>query len=96
MQTTAMEVFMRVPTLAILAIVTAFTAAPARAQTYDPRYPVCLQAYVIRGGYIDCSYFSLAQCQATASGRAAQCYVNPYFAGRPIPARRYYRSRSAY
>ena len=82
---------MRASTLAILAIVT-LTASPARAQTYDPRYPVCLQAYVIRGGYIDCSYFSLAQCQATASGRAAMCYVNPYFAGGQVPARSY-RSR---
>jgi Protein of unknown function (DUF3551) len=89
-----MEVFMRASTLAILAIVTASAATPARAQTYDPRYPVCLQAYVIRGGYIDCSYFSLAQCRASASGRAAMCYVNPYFAGRPLPARPY-RSRRA-
>jgi hypothetical protein len=83
-----MEVFMRASMLAILAIGTALMAAPAQAQTYDPRYPVCLQAYVIRGGYIDCSYFSLAQCRASASGRAAQCYVNPYFADRPLPARR--------
>jgi len=85
---------MRVPTLAILAIVAASMASPARAQTYDPRYPVCLQAYVIRGGYIDCSYVSLAQCRASASGRGAMCYVNPYFAGRQLPARPY-RARRA-
>jgi hypothetical protein len=54
-------------------------AAPARAQTYDPNYPVCLQTYGIDGGYIDCSYTSLAQCAATASGRAAQCLNNPFF-----------------
>jgi hypothetical protein len=89
-----MEIFMRAPTLAILAIVAASAAAPAEAQTYDPRYPVCLQAYVIRGGYIDCSYFSLAQCRASASGRGAMCYVNPYFAGSQTPARPY-RSRRA-
>ena len=34
---------MRIPALAILAIATVLTAAPARAQTYDPAYPVCLQ-----------------------------------------------------
>ena len=47
------------------------TVAPSHAQTYDPNFPVCLQVYAPRGGYIDCSYTSLAQCQATASGRGA-------------------------
>ena len=60
--------------------------APARAQTYDPNYPVCLQTYGIDGGYIDCSYTSLAQCNASASGRAAQCSTNPYFASAREPA----------
>ena len=32
---------MRIPALAILTIATALTAAPARAQTYDPAYLVC-------------------------------------------------------
>lgn len=63
----------------ILFIGAILAAAPARAQTYDPRYPVCLQVYAPRGGYIECLYTSLAQCNATASGRAAQCYVNPFF-----------------
>ncbi|NOJ44511.1 DUF3551 domain-containing protein [Bradyrhizobium australiense] len=59
---------------------TMLPAAPARAQTYDPNYPVCLQTYAIGGGYIDCSFASLGQCAASASGRAAQCLNNPYFA----------------
>ena len=74
---------MRILACAVLAI---FAAAPARAQTYDPSYPVCLQTYSIDGGYIECSFTSLAQCAATASGRAAQCLINPYFAaGRSRP-----------
>jgi Protein of unknown function (DUF3551) len=52
----------------------------AHAQTYDPKYPVCMQKYGLGGGYIDCSYTSLAQCNASASSRAAQCLTNPYFA----------------
>ena len=52
---------------------------PAIAQAYDPNYPVCLQSYK-HGGYIDCSYSSILQCNATASGRGATCYANPYFA----------------
>lgn len=64
----------------ILAGAAILAAAPSHAQTYDPNFPVCLQVYVPRGGYIDCSFTSLPQCQATASGRGAQCYANPYFA----------------
>jgi hypothetical protein len=64
----------------ILTIGTIALAASARAQTYDPSYPVCLQTYGIDGSYIDCSFTSLAQCAASASGRAAQCLNNPYFA----------------
>lgn len=64
----------------MLAFALTSTAAPARAQTYDPNYPVCLQVYQRGGGYIACGFTSMAQCQATASGRAAQCLVNPYYA----------------
>ena len=63
-----------------LAIATALAASPLCAQTYDPNYPVCIQTYAIGGGSIDCSFTSLAQCAASASGRSAQCYDNPYFA----------------
>ncbi|UPK05261.1 DUF3551 domain-containing protein [Bradyrhizobium sp. 170] len=70
---------MRVLACTILTIGMMLVAAPARAQTYDPNFPVCLQTYAIGGGYIDCSFTSLAQCAASASGRAAQCLNNPYF-----------------
>ena len=77
---------MRFPALAMLTIAVALTATPALAQTYDPNYPVCLQTYDVGGGIIDCSYASLAQCSATASGRAAQCLANPFFSGAQSPA----------
>ena len=71
---------MRILILAILAMAAA--ASPARAQTYDPRYPVCLQIYQgYTDYYFECGYTSIPQCQMSASGRAAQCVVNPYYAG---------------
>ena len=74
---------MRILVLAILTIVAAFAAPPARAQTYDPAYPVCLQVYQgVNDYYFECAYTSLQQCNMSASGRAAQCVVNPYYAGR--------------
>ena len=86
---------MRIPALAILTIAAVLTAASARAQTYDPNYPVCLQTYSIGGGGIACGYTSLAQCAQSASGRAAQCISNPYFASAPVRAP-YRRHRPVY
>ncbi len=77
---------MRPPALTIAAlaamIAAALTPSPVRGQTYDPRYPVCLQTYGITGNYIACGYTSMDQCRLSARGRAAQCILNPYFAGR--------------
>ncbi len=77
---------MRPPALTIAALVTtiaaALTPSPVRGQTYDPRYPVCLQTYGITGNYIACGYTSMDQCRLSARRRAAQCILNPYFAGR--------------
>jgi hypothetical protein len=77
---------MRIPTLTVVAVAALLTAAPARAQTYDPAYPVCIVTYDSEGRIIECGFNSLAQCAASASGRAAQCITNPYFAGARAPA----------
>ena len=80
---------MRAPALAMLAIGTVALAAPARAQTYSPDYPVCLHVYG-RTSYIECGYTSIPQRQATAQGRSAQCELNPYFAfAVPVQRRRH-------
>ncbi|HLG82184.1 MAG TPA: DUF3551 domain-containing protein [Bradyrhizobium sp.] len=72
-------------------------AAPARAQTYDPNYPVCLQVYQsMVDYYFECAYTSIPQCQASASGRAAQCVVNPYYAGPKVGPGRHKKRTHAY
>jgi hypothetical protein len=88
------ESLMRVLALAFLTIVTVWAAGPIRAQTYNPDYPVCLHVYDLGANYFECAYTSLAQCAMSASGRAAECIVNPYFAGaqeRGTPPYRRYR-----
>jgi hypothetical protein len=82
---------MRVLALAVLAIGAVSAAAPAQAQTYDPSYPVCLHVWGRGISYYECNYSSLPQCNASASGRAAQCVVNPYYANASAnrPVRRY-------
>jgi len=85
------EVLMRILALAVLTMTT-ILATSAHAQTYNPRYPVCLKSIQNFGGErIECAYTSLAQCNQTALGLAAQCIENPYFAGRPDGNGRRYR-----
>jgi hypothetical protein len=85
---------MRIPLYIVMATGALLATTGAEAQTYDPRYPVCMHVYTggVRGGggdYFDCSFTSLPQCRATASGRAASCDLNPYYAfNEPPPPRR--------
>jgi hypothetical protein len=65
--------------LAALAVGAIWLAAPAQAQTYGSSFPVCLHVYGPIS-YYECSYTTLPQCNASASGRSAQCVINPYFA----------------
>lgn len=63
---------------AILAVTAAAAAATLAgsgpAAAYD--YPWCIQGRGV-GTPGDCSYQTYAQCQATASGRAVYCNINP-------------------
>ncbi len=85
---------MRHPALIALALGAFWATAPAQAQTYAPGYPVCLHVYG-RASYYDCSYSSIAQCNMSASGRAAQCVVSPYVANAGVadPPDRHRRHR---
>jgi hypothetical protein len=74
---------MRVVALTMLAIGTVSMAAPAAARPYDD-YPVCLRVFGAPT-YTECNYVTLAQCKASASGRGAECFVNPYFASAEAP-----------
>ena len=71
-------------------------ASSSPAMAYD--YPWCVQG---RGVGIpgDCSYETIEQCKASASGRAVYCNINPRVAFRrsprgyyaPYPGAYYYR-----
>ena len=74
---------MRNLALTMLAVGLVSAAEPAQAQKYDPNYPVCLSDRTGDVGYTDCSFTSLSQCNASASGRAAICQLNPFFANGP-------------
>jgi hypothetical protein len=87
---------MRVLILTLMAIGVVSAAGPARAQTYDPNYPVCMQVF-FPTNFFDCSFTSLPQCAASASGRSALCRANPYFANAlEAPTGRRHRHRRVY
>ena len=86
---------MRIPALAILADATLSAAAPASAQTYAPGYPICMQVWGPIN-YYDCSFTSLPQCNLSASGRPAQCVLNPYLASAEPLGPNYRRHRHYY
>jgi hypothetical protein len=86
---------MRVPALTALAL-GVFAATSAQAQIYDPAYPVCLQVFG-RFSHFECGYTSIEQCRPSAVARAAQCVVNPYYAGSEVAPRvRHRHHRRAY
>lgn len=64
--------------------------APASAEI---NYPYCMHVYT-RDQYVDCSYSTLAQCQAAGSGRPTMCYLDPFYKGNPgTPYHKHHRSK---
>ena len=70
---------MRMFSLVMLAAAALAASCSTNAQTYSLDYPVCLHVYG-PATHIECAFTSLPQCAASASGRAAQCEVNPFLA----------------
>ena len=66
---------MRRALLVLSAICAASFATPGTARDL----PYCIKGCDYGAGAGDCSFSSLAQCQASASGRDATCAANPYF-----------------
>jgi len=80
---------MRTLALTFLTMGIVLAGGNARAQTYDPAFPFCMQVVYPRGAnFQDCTYYTMAQCAASASGRGLQCSPNPYYAGPTAPPRR--------
>jgi len=79
---------------ALLAVPAVLASAPIPAQA-QTGYAVCLRVYG-PATYNECNYTSMAQCKATASGRAAECYPNAFAAAPVLAPRRGYRRAYGY
>ena len=63
---------MRILFVAMLTIAAVSAASSARAQAYNPRYPVCMKVIEMFGGERnECAYYSLQQCRQRAAARAS-------------------------
>jgi uncharacterized protein DUF3551 len=72
---------MRIIILFSLAIGVLAVIGAAPAEAVGSRYPYCLRGRS-SPGLSNCTFRSLAQCRATASGRPLTCIANPYYNGR--------------
>ncbi|MGA7804971.1 DUF3551 domain-containing protein [Bradyrhizobium sp.] len=79
------KVMLAIATVAVAGVMGLSVSGPAAA--YD--YPWCAQGRGV-GVPGDCSYQSYDQCQASASGRALYCNVNPRVAFGRLPRRGHY------
>jgi hypothetical protein len=70
---------------AVITILTVNAPETADAQPGNPTRPYCLRDGVNGAGNWDCSYYSMAQCRATAHGAGGSCQPNPWYIG---PVRR--------
>jgi Protein of unknown function (DUF3551) len=73
---------MRKTVLTLIAALMTSLAASATLPALADGMAYCIKGCDFAGGAGDCSFSSLAQCQATASGRDATCAANPYFNAR--------------
>jgi hypothetical protein len=67
--------------LALVAAVTVFDIPAADAQVSSGRNPYCIRDGVGGRGSWDCSYQTMAQCLASASGAGGGCTTNPNYTG---------------
>jgi Protein of unknown function (DUF3551) len=78
----------------ILALLTVATVGTADSvANAAQQYPFCIRGCDFGGSRGDCSFVSLQQCQATASGRDASCDANPLYHGDAQPGPRNYSRR---
>ena len=53
----------------------------AVAQPANPHRPICLRDGALGSGTWDCTYYTMAQCRATAHGAGGSCQPNPWYIG---------------
>jgi hypothetical protein len=55
-----------------------FSGEPTWAQTYDPKYPVCMEVNTGDDNHIECWFTSMEQCKNGSAG-TGRCFENPYY-----------------
>ena len=69
---------MRAVAGAIFGTAIILSAEPTWAQTYDPKYPVCMEVTTGDDSHIECWFSSMEQCK-NGSAITGRCFENPYY-----------------
>jgi len=72
------EAKMRALAGVIFGMAVVVSAEPTWAQTYDPKYPVCMEVSIGDDSHIDCWFASMDQCRNGSAG-TGHCIENPYY-----------------
>jgi hypothetical protein len=73
-----MKVFYKTAAAAAVVVSTATLLVMAEPASAAPRSAAVEYCMSYDDGATDCSFTSMAQCEASASGRVAECYRNVY------------------
>ncbi len=72
---------MRIILASLAAMIAILTVNVETASAQNTTRPYCLRDGVNGPGMWDCSYYSMEQCLATASGNGGSCQPNPWYQG---------------
>jgi hypothetical protein len=70
------EIVMRDVVGPIVGIGMLLVASPGSAESFDTKYPVCMEVYASGGPRLDCYFWSMEQCWVKTDGMAAVCFAN--------------------
>jgi hypothetical protein len=55
-----------------------FSAEPTWAQTYDPKYPVCMEVNAGEDSHIECWFTSMEQCKNGSTGTVSRTPITSH------------------
>ena len=72
---------MRILAAGLIALIVLLSISMQPSSAQNTTRPYCIRDGSLGRGMWDCSYYTLQQCQASASGAGGTCWENPNYKG---------------